>query len=124
MLKVSALAGGAGASERWFLCRSCKKVYASKELKNDREIVIAAVANNGKSLEYASNALQKDPEVIQNAIRGGRLDLATYEQKANLAVVKSAVSKDGCALKHASIDLQNERQQRRLQSYFSSTQKH
>jgi hypothetical protein len=84
-------------------------MMASKELKNDREIVIAAVANNGKSLEYASNALQKDPEVIQNAIRGGRLDLATYEQKANLAVVKSAVSKDGCALKHASIDLQNER---------------
>ncbi|MBT3835790.1 hypothetical protein HOD05_02975 [Candidatus Woesearchaeota archaeon] len=37
VLKVSALAGGAGASERWFLCRSCKKVYASKELKNHKE---------------------------------------------------------------------------------------
>ncbi len=37
VLKVSALAGGAGASERWFLCRSCNKVYASKELKNHKE---------------------------------------------------------------------------------------
>ena len=37
VLKVSALAGGAGASERWFLCRTCNKVYESKELKNHKE---------------------------------------------------------------------------------------
>ncbi|NQV90929.1 site-specific DNA-methyltransferase [Candidatus Woesearchaeota archaeon] len=37
VLKVSALAGGAGASERWFLCRDCDKVYDSKELKNHLE---------------------------------------------------------------------------------------
>ena len=36
VLKVSALAGGAGAVERWFLCRDCEKVYGSKELKNHK----------------------------------------------------------------------------------------
>lgn len=33
VLKVPALAGGAGMVERWFLCRTCKKVCAPKTLK-------------------------------------------------------------------------------------------
>jgi len=36
VLKASALAGGAGAVERWFLCKDCDKVYDSKELKNHK----------------------------------------------------------------------------------------
>jgi len=31
VLKVPALAGGAGASERWFLCRSCNQAYPNKK---------------------------------------------------------------------------------------------
>lgn len=35
VVKVPALAGGAGASERWFMCKTCKKqVYPPFELKN------------------------------------------------------------------------------------------
>jgi len=35
VIKVPALAGGAGASERWFMCKTCNKdVYPPSELKN------------------------------------------------------------------------------------------
>jgi len=32
VIKISTLAGGAGISERWFLCKTCKHVYSSKNL--------------------------------------------------------------------------------------------
>ena len=34
VIKVPALAGGAGSKERWFYCRTCKKVYPPKEKRN------------------------------------------------------------------------------------------
>ena len=37
--------------------------YASDELKNDKEIVMAAVAQNGSALQYASDELKKDQEI-------------------------------------------------------------
>jgi site-specific DNA-methyltransferase (adenine-specific) len=37
VIKIPALAGGAGMSERYFLCKTCKKVYSPKELKNHSE---------------------------------------------------------------------------------------
>ena len=36
VLKNPALAGGAGYSERWFLCRTCNGVFAPNELANHR----------------------------------------------------------------------------------------
>lgn len=41
VIKVPALAGGAGKAERWFLCKNCDEVYAPEELKNhDKHEVI------------------------------------------------------------------------------------
>ena len=37
--------------------------YTSKELKNDKEIVLAAVKQQGNALEFASKELQQDEEV-------------------------------------------------------------
>ncbi len=38
MIKIPALAGGAGASERWFMCHSCgDKVFHPSEIKNHRD---------------------------------------------------------------------------------------
>lgn len=35
VIKIPALAGGAGAAERWFMCRDCKsEIFAPRELKN------------------------------------------------------------------------------------------
>ncbi len=33
VIKIAALAGGAGMTERWFLCATCDKVYEPRELK-------------------------------------------------------------------------------------------
>ncbi len=33
VIKIPALAGGAGLSERWFLCKTCNKVYPPRELR-------------------------------------------------------------------------------------------
>jgi hypothetical protein len=43
--------------------------YATEELRGDREVVLAAVQQNGRALEYASTELQKDPEVMQAAVQ-------------------------------------------------------
>lgn len=41
VIKIPALAGGAGMTERWFLCKTCKNVFAPKELKkhNDHNVI-------------------------------------------------------------------------------------
>ena len=41
--------------------------YASKEIKNDKEMVLLAVKSNGNALEYASEELQKDQQIINIA---------------------------------------------------------
>jgi hypothetical protein len=42
-------------------------VHASDELRNDREVVLTAIKQNGLALKYASKELQADPELIQIA---------------------------------------------------------
>ncbi len=37
VIKVPALAGGAGMTERWFLCKTCNDVFEPKELKKHKE---------------------------------------------------------------------------------------
>lgn len=42
---------------------------ASEALKNDREIVLAAVAENGSALQYAAGALRSDKKLVLAALR-------------------------------------------------------
>jgi hypothetical protein len=42
--------------------------YASKSLKSDREVVLAAVVQNGKALQYASDSFESDREVVLAAV--------------------------------------------------------
>ena len=42
---------------------------ADSFLQNDKLIVLAAVKQNGDALQYASDDLKKDPEVVAEAIR-------------------------------------------------------
>ena len=42
--------------------------YASAELRADREVVLAAVAQSGSALEHASEALKADKEVVLAAV--------------------------------------------------------
>ena len=43
--------------------------YASDELKCDREIVLAAVKQTSHALEYASEELKNDPEIKETTLR-------------------------------------------------------
>jgi len=42
--------------------------YASDKLKHDREIVLEAVKSRGHALEYASEELKNDKKIVQTAI--------------------------------------------------------
>ena len=84
---------------------------ASEVLRNDREIVLAAVQRDGNALEYASKELQKDPEIVYAAVQsnGHALQFASPEIKTNRHIVLSAVQRDGRALQYASPELQNDK---------------
>jgi hypothetical protein len=82
--------------------------YASVELKNDEEVVLAAVAQDGRALVYASAELRNDKEVVLAAVAqdGDALVHASAELKNDKEVVLAAVAQDGKALKYASQVLQ------------------
>ena len=42
--------------------------YASEELQNDKEVVMAAVTQSGHSLQYSSEELKNDKEVVLAAV--------------------------------------------------------
>ena len=44
-------------------------LYASKEMQNDREVVMEAVRQNGRALDYASRELQNDREIAIEAVQ-------------------------------------------------------
>jgi len=43
--------------------------YASEKLKDDKEIVLEAVKQDGLALEYASEKLKDDKEIVLEAIK-------------------------------------------------------
>ena len=43
-------------------------VKLANELKNDKEVILAAVSKEGASLKYASDALKRDVEVVKVAL--------------------------------------------------------
>merc|ERR550514_727957 len=44
--------------------------YAHKFLQADRELVLAALAENGDALQYAHDSLRADIEVVRKAVSG------------------------------------------------------
>ena len=49
--------------------------WASEEMRGDKEVVLAAVQQDGRTLRYASEAMQGDAQVADAACQrhGGRL---------------------------------------------------
>jgi hypothetical protein len=58
------------------------KRWAAKALRSDREIVLAAVRQDGSALEYAAEALRSDQEIVLAAVRqdGWELQYAAEKQ--------------------------------------------
>ena len=102
--------------------QTAMRSYAAAPLKADREIVLAAVQQNGEALEYAAEPLKADREIVlvavqQNgdALYGTALQYAAADLRADVQVVLAAVRSAGRdALEHASSELRDDSYLQRL----------
>lgn len=81
-------------------------------LKEDREVVLAAVTNDGSALEAASPVLWSDFEIVKTGVLSSFVALrcASEELKDNKEIVMAAVLGDPRALAFASLRLKNDRE--------------
>eukprot|EP00971_Amphidinium_carterae_P347940 6490235-Amphidinium_carterae.2 len=78
----------------------------------DREIVLAAVSQNGIALQYASAELRRDRHIVHTAVRdvGIALEYAAEELQADRKIVLSAVQSSGLAIEYAARELRGVRE--------------
>jgi len=100
----------ASASER--KSRLANLIYSSGEMRKDREVVLAAVEQDGLTLKRAAEELKGDREIVQLAVqdKGGALEFASEALRADRELVLSAIEQDACALEHASDELRSDKQ--------------
>jgi hypothetical protein len=81
---------------------------ASDDLKRDRDVVLEAVKKNGEVLRYA-RAMNDYREIVLEAVKRDpvALEYASDELKNDREIVRVAVEKDGLALLYASDELKN-----------------
>ena len=65
--------------------------FASEELRNDKEIVLKAVQNRGSALQYASDELKNDREIVLEAIKFDKeaIQYASEEMKNDPEIVEA-----------------------------------
>ena len=83
--------------------------YASNELKKDRDIVLEAIKRDGTSLMFANPKFQNDEEIVKIAIEkdGRALAFVNDKFKDNKEIVLKAVKNDALALSFVSKELKN-----------------
>lgn len=88
----------------------CALEFASEELRNDEGVVLAAVNNYGYALKYASEKLKDNRDIVLCAVQtyGYVLQYASTELKKDRKIVLAAVQNNGYALEHASKKLQED----------------
>ncbi len=81
-------------------------------LKKDRDIVLAAVKENGLALRYANKCLKKDREIVLTAVQqdGWALEYADESFKKNREIVLTAVQQDSRAFHCANETLKKDRE--------------
>lgn len=80
-------------------------------LRAEREVVLAAVIQNGRALRFASSELQGDRDVVQASVQehGRALRYAPAPLQADSDLVTSAVKTNGFALEFASDSVRDDR---------------
>ena len=79
---------------------------------NDRDTVLRAVKIHGLALENASERLKNDPEIVLAAIKqshGRAVQLASAELLSNKSFIMAAVREEGSTLRYVTEELQNDR---------------
>ena len=86
--------------------------FASAELRADKEVVLVAVAQNGRALQVASAGLRGDKEVVLVAVaqNGRALEYASDGLRGDKEVVLAAVAQTGWALFAASDGLRGDKE--------------
>ena len=82
---------------------------ASEELKNNPEVVLAAVKKDYHALQYAGEELKSNPEIIMEAVKqnGLALQYASEELKSNLEIVMEAIKQNYKALEYTSDEVKS-----------------
>ena len=85
--------------------------YASEELRSDRELVLAAVKQNFLALKYVASALRSDSDFMLAVVKshGWMLYDAPFELRLDGDFMLAAVKQYGLALKYASDELRSDR---------------
>ena len=83
---------------------------ASEEARSDRSVVMWHVAQFGSNLQFASEELCDDEEVVGVALGRccGAFEFASERIQNDMAYARQAVSEDGDLLQHAGIELQDD----------------
>ena len=78
-------------------------------LKNNYEVIEAAVKENGLSLQFASEDMKKNPDIVKIALKEKplALEFASDNLRKNYSIVFDAVRKDHTAIKFALGNAQN-----------------
>ena len=86
--------------------------YADKKLKNNKEVVLAAVTKDGSALRFADKKLKGDKKFVLAAVKknGSALDYADDSLKKDKEVILVAVKNDGNALQYADKKLQGDKE--------------
>jgi len=86
--------------------------FASNQLQNNKQIVLAAVQIHGLSLEFASIELRSDKQVVLSAVKqnGTALAFASLELKNDREVVLAAVRQTGAAVLHAQANMRGDKE--------------
>jgi len=84
--------------------------YASRELKDDPDVALAAVKSDGSALEHVSARLRNDRKIVSTAVKssGWALKYASKQLRADRKIVLSAVKQIGVVLEFASPDLKKD----------------
>ena len=84
--------------------------YATKRLKKDKVIVLAAVSTSHRAIGFADIELKNDPEVVLRAIEHSHRSFyyAGKAMQSNRDIVLKVVAVSGCLLRHASLELRDD----------------
>jgi hypothetical protein len=85
--------------------------YANKKLKNNKQIVLESVQNNGRALKYASNALKDDRQIVLEAAKCDprALVYASKRIKNDKKIMWEAIRQDGRAFEYASNQIKSDK---------------
>ncbi|WP_422445083.1 PEP/pyruvate-binding domain-containing protein [Endozoicomonas sp. ALB091] len=78
--------------------------YASRRVRNDKDLVLPTIAKHPNDLQYVSRGLKNDRDVVMAAVtqQGKQLEYASPDLQDNVDVVRAAVAQCSDALRHAS----------------------